>query len=487
MPRPLMSRKRKGRSLPLPENKVRIQSAHKYSTRKLGMNSRYTGSFPYPRIRASKDKAKVPKNGSSAMIEGNIDACGGANVAYVGFQSFIRTMSGSAGGAPRAFLCNPVFHMCVALLRKYLRKHYDVELESVEQTWRDLNIYTVDEAPVTDLETQPKPFDILLWSKATPHNVGSSSVNYPVIDYYRPGGSSTTGGIAISLNENFMTTAGKLAVAILSNKEFGAYPHNATDNTTYEFYGISMREQGYTNGTTVDFKDRRAIMRVDNMKISIKTHNTIYIQNQTTSDANSLSTDVIDTNPIKGRIYAFSDPLPVCRYVQRQSNPPANVVSRQWKLMHDSNGDGVIYPDVDISENAGDYTNMEWAQLPSTDMFLNCKSYTGVALEPGEMKKFQFGFKYYGYINRFLRGLDITGLSPAAGPYLFPAKSGSLGKALGTSILFAFDKRLSTGTGGVELAVQRHSSCTVSLGATKKTTMYPVRYREQAITQDDTS
>lgn len=465
--------------------------------RRRGMDTRYTGKFPFPNKRAYKDKRRAPPNGSTGEIEGNIDALTAANTAYIGFSSFLR--SGFSSSTNRTFFANPVFHMCVALLRKYFKREYNADIESIDQTWRDLNIFKIYDAATGADGEYPTPMTIALWYKVTPHTLGDNTTPVPpvapYIDYIRPAGDNYNGAVTLSLGTTILTTAYNMARQLLDNYQYGAKPnsgavHNVND-ATYEFYGMSVLDYSDESGATVPttndnrMKMHKAIFRVDKMKIKIRTKNTIYIQNQTTSDANSLSTDVVDTNPVKGRIFLFKHIAPIVRYIQSRDS---TLVRDEYKLMHDVNGDGVIYPDADVGgDTSTTYNNQAWGQIPSTDMFTNCKSFSNISLQPGEIKRFDFGFSYNGYINRFLQGLDLSGLgvSQAQNSYAI-ARTGS-DRSLGTSVLFAFDKRLSTGSNGVELAVQRTAQCWVQLGKTKKVSFYPMRYREIPIPQDDTT
>lgn len=455
------------------------------------MDSRYTGKFPFPNKKAYKDKRRAPPNGSTGEIEGNIEALTAANTAYVGFSSFLR--SGFSGATYRNYFANPVFQMCVALLRKYFKREYNVDIESIEQTMRDLNIFKIFDT-TTDVEYQA-PMSIALWYKVTPHSNGASLTApiTPYIDYIK-NVDNYQGSIQILISSTIHSIALTMARTLLDNYEFGARPNagavHTTSDATYEFYGMSVMdisdESGTTNIATNDnrMKLHKAILRVDNMKIKIKTKNTIYIQNQTTSDNNSLSTDVVDTNPIKGRIFLFKDIAPIIRYVQSRDQ---TLVRDEAKLMHDQNGDGVIYPDADVGgDTTSTYQNQAWGQIPSTDMFSNCKSFSNISLQPGEIKRFDFGFSYNGYINRFLQGLDLSGLGTGSNLAYVTGRAGTR-RALGTSVLFAFDKRLSTGSNGVELGVQRTAQCWVQLGKTKKVSFYPMRYRETPISVDDTT
>lgn len=414
----------------------------------------YTGKLPFPYKRAKKDKSRVAYNGSQGTFEDTIGGATpveGANVAYFGVSSIVKSTYSSS---TRLYIANPVYHYVVGVLRKMFKKTYDVDIESVNQRIAELTVGTI-------------PVGIRLYYKVTPLSSGTTAV--PSIQ------SNTTHDVLFSTNTISDTAIG-ITGAILLNIEYGARNESFTGDQ-YELYGFAFLELG-GGGTNAVF---RGIYRVDNLKVSIRSTTTVYIQNQTTSDGGSASTDVIDSNPIKGRIYYFPDPNPICQFANINSTVEP---WRQWKLMQDTNGDGLIYPDADPSINGTSVDSAPWAQLPGTDMFANCKKYSAVAMAPGEMRKINLTFKFYGYFNRFLAGLNLNNTYMGTGRHQISNKRNN---NMGTSLLFAFDKRLSTGDGNVKLAVQRHITTSVKIGKRTMAAMQPVKYGEVAAVADDTT
>lgn len=150
--------------------------------------------------------------------------------------------------------------------------------------------------------------------------------------------------------------------------------------------------------------------------------------------------------------------------------------------MHDRNGDGLIIPDAALPTSS----NGVWNQLPTTDMFVNCKKYDSFSLAPGEVKSFTLKFKFYGTFPNFIKGLALTPAGEVGAPnYQHDITRES--SALGTSILFAFDKVLSTGTNNVIINYEATTRTAAILGKKKLITMIPATQAEVNPGTDDTS
>lgn len=426
------------------------------SGRMIQTAGQYTGPFPYPKKKNKAHKDIYALRGSRGQSERNIDAVSQRDVAYIGFSSLPR---GGTDGSGNYWHTSPMVHLAMAILRMAFKKQYNAEIESPEQMIRDLNLF-MNLIPAQQLDPQ----SVRLWYREYPNSVTTTGSS--IQPTYTPSGS-----VLLPMSSRIVDIVLPLA-NMLAGPDFGA--QGPVNDHTRELYGIQFIE--YDQGAGADVV--KPIIRLDDMYCKVNVKQVIYIQNQTKSDSDNTQINVIDSNPIKGRIYSFNDPNPIIKHYYK-STP---LTTNEWKLMADVNGDGIIYPDATI----GNTLISPWNQLPTGDCFTNMKRYTNISLAPGEMKKYVLTFKFNGLIAAFIRGqYNYTKSGTGTGQVITGRVFGP--KALGTSVLFAFEKRLSTGTGDVEVAVQQHTfTSAVTLGRRKKT-MLPLVSGEVAAVADDTT
>jgi len=167
----------------------------------------------------------------------------------------------------------------------------------------------------------------------------------------------------------------------------------------------------------------------------------MHIQNVTPSDAvdaNSLSTDRVDSNPVKGRLMRFRDPTPLVR--DDRGVEGLATADFGWKLQQDSNGDGIIWPGA--PQPTG-----QWSALPGADAFKNCAGISSITLEPGSMKDYSLNFKFSGTIQALMRGFA----NATAGNVPLPGGGLTGTKQFGQCFMFALEKRMPTGASAVML------------------------------------
>lgn len=431
----------------------------------------YTGNFKFPNKRPRVSKDVYAKKGSRGNLELNQDAVTGASVCYFGMSSLPRDITGYK------YLQAPAYHLAMSIFKRYMKKTYDVDVESHDQTIRDLNIWMDG----TTTDGQRNPAELNLWYKEYPISTGSTgSTSHPV---YAMGDTITLG-----LGDRIKNVVYNMALA-LSGSTYGA--QGLVNGLVREFYGVSATDSIWYG--TLPTPVKRPIMRMDTQYCRINVKNVLYVQNQTKGDSNdNTNIDTIDSNPIKGNIYYFKDPHPFVRhYFENTGTIGAPIYTGEYKLMADANGDGLILPDSEpgVSNPGGGalavVDTSAWRQLPTPDMFNNLQKYCSVSLAPGEMKKFVLNFKFDGLVPAFIHGLHTH--SVVAGGLGYTVKTGVEKKSLGSSVLFAFDKRLSTGLGPVEVAIQKHTYTSAMLTRRKNITTLPIATLEQAAITDDTT
>lgn len=443
--------------------------------RKRPLDGRYTGPFIFPNKKPRMVNDPVAKRGSRAHTEQNIPNCQGVGVAYIGFSSLIRRVNDSSvttNLAPNHHLNAGMYHVAACILRYALKKTWNIEFERHDQQFNHVSLVGV-----------PETGSVVLWSKKQPVSAGATGGSVvPYVDYHITSWVGT---------DTFASVADKMATLLLS-KDFGARGYvieSTSPFTAYrpELYGVTVTNT--FSGTTVSTST--GMLRLDNTYIRVNTKSIVYIQNQTTADSGALSTDVIDANPVHGKIFYFRDPAPEVRFDQNNNSTYTGV--GEQKLMIDANADGIIYPNTtQIGTNTGPNQISAWNQIPQADMFKNLSKYSNFSLAPGEMKKISLTFKFDGLIQKFIEGHNLPNstMVPGATTQLNnPSIYQTLNQkhALGTSILFAVEKRLSTGDGNVEIAVQRNVWCSAIIKKRRAPTMQPAAVGERVVEQDDTT
>lgn len=450
-----------------------------------GIPGRYTGPAAVPNKRPKVDKSDYALRGSRGQTEQNIKDVGTfavdtPNVSMIAFTSMIRnpTKNGTVGTSPNiiqaqsAEAASAPTHVALALFRMILKRHFNVDISHPSQSLSAIGFATMGGLNAGNVQN---PAYIEFMREYLPESYGTTGGSVKsVIDTPYTLNLFAENTTARSVWE----IAQEIAKNVICDRAYGATGPIVVGNRRVipKLFGYRLQIRD-ANNTGTEVRNYMGIVRLDNYKIKVKTKTVIYFQNTTRSDSNGLSTDVIDTNPVNGKIYFFEHPNPVVRTYLTAND------TKEWKIMHDANGDGIILPDADISSNGSSFT-----QLPSTDVFKNLKAYSKVRLEPGEMKSFKLNFFFYGYINKFITALqlqDPNGVTPAysdggasippvtgGNPTVYQYNVSETSGALGTCALFAFEKTLSTGTGGPLITYQRNTyTSAVWVKSSKQTTL----------------
>lgn len=468
--------------------------------RSSGIPGRYTGPAPVPNKRPKADKSDYALRGSRGQTEQNLKdvgsfAVGTANVSMIAFTSMIRnpTKNGTVGTSPNliqaqsAEAASAPTHIALALLRMILKRHFYIDIAHPSQRLADIGFYTIGGLNAGNVQN---PAYIEFLREYLPESYGTTGGSVKsVID------SPYTMDL-FALNSSSRTVwdlAQEIAKNVICDRAYGATGPIVVGGRRVVpklfGYRLQIRDANYTGS---EVRNQLGIVRLDNYKIKVKTKTVIYFQNTTRSDSDGVSTDVIDVNPVNGKIYFFEHPNPVVRTYLNPND------TKEWKIMHDANGDGIILPDSDISTNGSSFT-----QLPSTDVFKNLKAYSKIRLEPGEMKSFKLNFFFYGYINKFITAMqlqDPNGVTPAfsdgtatvppvtgGNPTVYQYNVAETSGALGTCALFAFEKTLSTGSGPPLITYQRNTYTSAVWVKTSKQTTLPYVTAEVAAGVDRTT
>lgn len=120
------------------------------------------------------------------------------------------------------------------------------------------------------------------------------------------------------------------------------------------------------------------------------------VQNQTLNDSSTKSTDVVDSNPLEGKIYTFSSGPPRVR-------PQLHTAAQQLdNFQQDNEPNGLVLapPKTEDIFNKG---RELFSCPPGSQMFSNCTSTVKVQLEPGANKSISTTFTFKGTVNQFFK------------------------------------------------------------------------------------
>jgi len=361
----------------------------------------YKGALPKPKRPAKPGKyamsgarAEVEKHGIQALD----------NVVYLGAQA-----------AP-AFCIGGIVGQ--ALIRKLMGIHYKFEYAH--------------------------PASMLVPNALTPYAFGHSPVQLKFI-YKRTPPNLAVPTYAVGATYTFTFTETLIsfgtwfAANVFNADLFGGVDSEA--QFTNELYAYQFMD-GDLRGDVGDYINVNGpIVPLERQYLTLYSTVRMHIQNVTAADgtgADTLQSDRIDNNPIKGKLFRFSGPLPklsdyrgIATTLQVNPVPEENA----YQLQQDTTPDGIIYPSVSLTG--------VWAQVPIASQFSNCKGELAVSLAPGAMRDYTITFNYSGTLQRLMRGFsskDVNGRPRPNGVHQF-----------GESFLFALEKRMPTGLAPVTL------------------------------------
>jgi len=358
----------------------------------------YTGSYkgPLPKPKRPAKPGKYAMSGARAEVEKH------------GIQSLDHVVYLGAQSAP-AFCMGGIVGQ--ALIRKLMAIHYKVEYAHPASQLVP-NVFAVS-------PYQHSPYNLKFIYKRTPPNLSTPT--------YAVGAT-----FDFSVTGTLLTFGTWFATNVFNADVFGAA--DTEQQFTNELYAYQFSNVDYTAaaaGTVV----AGPILPLERQYLTVYSTVRMHIQNITAADgtgSDTLQADRIDNNPIKGKLFRFSGPLPklsdyrgIASTLQITPVPEENA----YQLQQDTTPDGIIYPSVALTG--------VWAQVPNASQFSNCKGELAVNLAPGAMRDYTITFKYSGTLQRLMRGFsskDALGRPRPNGVHQF-----------GESFLFALEKRMPTG------------------------------------------
>lgn len=294
------------------------------------------------------------------------------------------------------------------------------------------------------------PAAINFWRKTT-YAIGVPTYDVPVTYIFPTGPSATVSAFGDWFNTNVFNS-------FQFNDEGGS---GTGTSDRFELHAYQFVHEDSAAAAASVYVNQ-AVMPLDGQYLTAYSVVRMHIQNVTPADDLSLSTDRVDVNPLKGKLFRFKDPTPL---VRDDRGIDGSVVSDfGWKLQQDSNGDGLIWPSVPLPGTTPNWLG-PWTQVPTADMFKNCVGCANISLEPGVIKDYSLTFKFNGTIQALMRGFNQS--TPAS----VPLPGGNGHKQFGQSFMFALEKRVPTGAANVKLNFQYETYYGSCFGKRRLTSM----------------
>lgn len=395
----------------------------------------YLGEVGYGNKALSK--LRNPRKNSKYLLYGSVgedEAYGQVShglTTYLGMSSVKATGSGTETAAQASWSGSLKYHVAAALLRKILKKHFQMDIVS-----HDERVQLRLENGGTDYY----PGIYFIWEQCAME--GAPNPTY--------------GSVRVSLGTGtIVKTFGRLAYEIC-NTVLGAQAFGGVQGTP-EYH--TRKLYGYAIVTPSGAGDNEApclgkINRLDTAYVKGYSKAEMCIQNVSLplndADTSGVRLDNrIDANPLHVRVLKFKSPYPTpkhnnVQYVTNQiidttldtisTGVPASTDYRD-AFMYDKNGDGVVVP----ADAATTYSTGPWNQLPIPSLFYKCTGIGDFELAPGEIRKITLHFKYDGSLQKFITGMATTSETNSM---RFPARD-----AMGTSILIAAESVMTSATG----------------------------------------
>lgn len=269
------------------------------------------------------------------------------------------------------------------------------------------------------------------------------SIDFIIVQYPISGGEPiyTTHKIETS-NYSVYTFATFICNYVFNCKEMKHHDMVENGRGILKYYRVN---RGLTDGNIISDADQD----IEQMYVKAYSRACMTIQNVTEanviSSGNPHDKNRVDANPICGKTYSITNSLPIIRGTSWMGNQGSDSgrERNEYLLAQDPNDDGIIFPQADLQAAY---------RLPVPPQYFEKVSRSSnVSLAPGGMKSAMLRFKFDGKINALIHGLADADTS-----------GGRLRDALGTCELFAFQKRMRTGSNVIHVGWQadyRHGVC----------------------------
>lgn len=379
--------------------------------------------------------SKFAKYGSHGQDEtfGTIDK---SEMVYIGLTSAKCTAGGTETSGTSSWSGSIIYHVAAALLRNILRKEFKEDICRHDQLITGKSAYG------------NFPNIHFIWKEDA---LGTVIPTFGTV-MVKLGATCTAPAGTLQQNQRmFGDVAREIAQNVISAADFGGVV--TAEGFTRSVYGYYITSAD-ANVSNVQVETSN-IRRLDNQYLVAYSTAEIALQNVTVADATADTSGVrldnrIDSNPLDCAVFKFKTPYPKVRLDGFSNYPvgvfPSNaqpvqgpagtnadsvlVPDNSYILQYDTNADGVIVPSGTLSR--------DWRQLPLPDKFYGCIAHTRFKLHPGQIRKGLIKFKFEGSLNNLIKGFRVIAEGDST---RYNSKD-----SFGTSLLFAMEKVMSTGT-----------------------------------------
>lgn len=196
------------------------------------------------------------------------------------------------------------------------------------------------------------------------------------------------------------------------------------------------------DGSVSESLRMKGTIRLEDLRLTAYAYTNLTVQNTTVSETGSLSTDVVDSNPVVGKTFVFRGPTAVIRNpLDLRALAPGASVTVPWPALTVGNHQtGLLLPTTNPP--------VRYQTVPDTSMFKNLRVAKSVQFQPGESKMFKIKWTFKGTFNYLYRNLAQH--CPSSSGQMFPIRDSGM---LQTMWLLALEKRIK---GTKSVAVNYH-------------------------------
>lgn len=253
---------------------------------------------------------------------------------------------------------------------------------------------------------------------------------------------------------------------IFKSPNFNSY---GDDNTSgrRKLVGYAIQEINYSGIDPPTQYSGTGLQMIDDMYLKVYSSCTLKIQNITEADGtgtgNVLDKHRVDANPLVGKMYKFTTPLPIVNNGLRNRSG-INNYDNNYVLAQDPNEDGIVFPQENL--------NQAFRSPVPMSHFEKCSGSSSIRLKPGEIKTVKLNFNFDGRIRDLMHGFYDGGHPD---PHIQDA--------MGTCVLFALEKVMRTGVNIIAYNWQ----ATYHHGAVVKKVKQPVMPRRTVLAAETTT
>jgi len=233
-------------------------------------------------------------------------------------------------------------------------------------------------------------------------------------------------GTIASTEQNFLVTQTLNALAFTSDlfTSMKTYSQGTSSNIVgiIRLYQIDKN----TGGGAVDTGKLVATLNMRNEVVHYETRLKIVVQNRTRgATGSSDNADVVDAQPLKGKIYHFKKSHPEVREMLGITAPPnTTTLFGRWTTKP-----------IKLFSNQSTGYDQQILNPPSPSFWSNCSKTANISLEPGDLKETYLKNSTSKYFPQFVRSLAW-----------YNGSTGSRHQNVGDSMFIALEERLNSGS-----------------------------------------